>query len=216
MAAETRPPSATVPRGRPPRRTSPEDGFAVAGLLLSIFGFGLFGVVCCVVALVRIRRSGARGRGFAIAGLVISGAWAVLFVVMAASGWLSVPGDTATRQVSVHDLKPGVCLAEVPEGVRDVVDVVPCASSHEALVVAAFELAGGAYPGDEAVEATSDAGCLARLPAGLESRDDLEVHFLQPQRQGWASGDHVVTCIVAAASGALAEDLTTAAPAPGT
>jgi hypothetical protein len=50
------------------------DGLAVAGFVLSFLG-GIIAVVLCIVALARGRGGRRRGRGFAIAGLVISVIW---------------------------------------------------------------------------------------------------------------------------------------------
>lgn len=50
------------------------DGLAIAGFVLSFLG-GAIAVVLCIVALVRGRGGRRRGRGFAIAGLVISVVW---------------------------------------------------------------------------------------------------------------------------------------------
>ena len=188
------------------------DGFAVAGFVISILGGILLSVIFCLVALSRIRRSGARGRGLAISGLVLSGVWVALFALLASAGLLTVPNENTTGPVGSQNLQPGVCLAEVPTGTHMTVDAVACASPHKALVVAAFDLSGFAYPGDDEVVAAANDGCLERLPVELQSRDDLEIHYLHPQRQGWALGDHEVVCLVAAVSGTLTEDLATLVP----
>jgi hypothetical protein len=49
----------------------PTDGLAVTSFVLSLLGFNLLAVIFGHVALGRIRRTGAGGAGFAIAGLVI-------------------------------------------------------------------------------------------------------------------------------------------------
>ncbi|TDC70839.1 DUF4190 domain-containing protein, partial [Micromonospora sp. KC606] len=54
---------------------------AVAAFVLGLFG-GLLGLVLGVVALVRIHRSGQRGRGFAVAGLVLCGVWALAVALL--------------------------------------------------------------------------------------------------------------------------------------
>jgi hypothetical protein len=56
------------------------NGFAIAGFLCA-FLCGLIGIVFCVVALRQIKKRNQRGRGLAVAGLVISLASIALFVV---------------------------------------------------------------------------------------------------------------------------------------
>jgi hypothetical protein len=62
------------------------SGFAVAGLICSIVGIGLFGlqvigIGLSIRALYRIRDSGERGKGLAIAGIIVGVVTAVLAVV---------------------------------------------------------------------------------------------------------------------------------------
>ena len=57
--------------GRPPT-----DGFAVATLLTGVVPLIPVTLVLGVTALIRTARTGARGRGLAITGLVLAGLWA--------------------------------------------------------------------------------------------------------------------------------------------
>jgi Domain of unknown function (DUF4190) len=78
---------------RRPRRPPgpPYDGLAIAAFVLSLVGVHLVGVVLGHVALGRIRDSGRRGRGLAIAAVVLGyagivlalAAWVVYFSVFA-------------------------------------------------------------------------------------------------------------------------------------
>jgi hypothetical protein len=76
------------PYGYPPPGT---DGYAIASLLCSIllgvvpFLGGGLGITFGVVALRRCARSGARGRGLAVTGIVI-GALAIAFWILAVIG----------------------------------------------------------------------------------------------------------------------------------
>src|SRR5438445_725672 len=96
------------------------DGFAIAALVLGILG--VFGVVFGIIALRRIRRTGAHGRGLAIAGIVLSCSWIALIAVGAvlaafgsahrsSSGDLTVAGD-----VTLADLRVGDCVTSLPSG----------------------------------------------------------------------------------------------------
>jgi len=68
------------------------DGFAIAALVLAVFGGIVLSVVFALIALSRIRKGRRQqGRGLAIAALWVSGAWALLIagiVVLAVTGAL--------------------------------------------------------------------------------------------------------------------------------
>jgi hypothetical protein len=74
-------------------RTGKADGFAVASLLLGVFGITVIGAILSInfgiMALRRVRRTGQPGRGMAIAGLVLSAIWLLIvtfFVLGAGKG----------------------------------------------------------------------------------------------------------------------------------
>jgi uncharacterized membrane protein len=56
------------------------NGFSIAALVCSFFSIigGILGIIFGCVALSQIRRQGQRGRGMAIAGIVIGSCWIVL------------------------------------------------------------------------------------------------------------------------------------------
>ncbi len=89
-------------------RTGKADGFAIASLVLGVFGITVIGAILSInfgiMALRRTRRTGQPGRGLAIAGLVFSAIWLLIvtfFVLGAgkgpaqpsASGGLSSPSS---------------------------------------------------------------------------------------------------------------------------
>jgi hypothetical protein len=74
-------------------RTGKADGFAIASLLLGVFGITIIGAILSInfgiMALRRIRRTGQPGRGLAIAGLALSAIWLLIgtfFVLGAGKG----------------------------------------------------------------------------------------------------------------------------------
>jgi hypothetical protein len=76
-----------------PARTGKTDGFAIASLLLGLFGItvigAILGIIFGIVALRRVRRTGQPGRGLAIAGLIFSTIWLLIvafFVLGAGKG----------------------------------------------------------------------------------------------------------------------------------
>lgn len=60
----------------------PTDGLAITSFVLALCGFTVFAVIFGHVALSRIRRTGAGGSGFAIAGLVIGYVTLVALVIV--------------------------------------------------------------------------------------------------------------------------------------
>ena len=62
----------------------PSSTLAIAGLVTSVIGCtALVGLVLSIVALVRVRRGTATGRGLAIAGIVVGALWLVVGLVLA-------------------------------------------------------------------------------------------------------------------------------------
>jgi hypothetical protein len=56
--------------------------FAILGLIFSILpSFWIFGVIFSIVGLVQIKKEGGEGKKLAVAGLIICGAWLLLFML---------------------------------------------------------------------------------------------------------------------------------------
>lgn len=61
----------------------PTNGLAIAGLILSIIPFlEWLGLILSIIAFRQIRRTGAGGRGLAIAGMIIGGIFSIPLAVM--------------------------------------------------------------------------------------------------------------------------------------
>ena len=204
------PPPAQAPYGTPPPAqvsfapAAPQDGMAVAAFVLSLACMGIVAVPLAIWSLVRIRRTGARGRVLAWLALVISAVSLLILVAIVALALLVPPDRDATgavtepQSLSVTDLEIGDCLVRVPSTTTATsdVDVTPCANPHRGEVFANFDLPAGAYPGDELVSERAGEGCDDRLPASAEkAAKDLEVFYLTPQRESWRF-DRTVTCML--------------------
>jgi putative regulator of septum formation/uncharacterized protein DUF4190 len=181
------------------------NGFAIASLVISVFGGVLLSVVFGIIALVQTRRSGQKGRGLAIAGLAISSLWLVgiavgVIIAIASSADRDSTGNiTAGGDVSAFDLKVGDCLNDLKEG-QSITDLpaVPCAQPHEGEVFAVFDLPAGAYPGEAKVSDDAERECANRFEGYAPSSVDdtsIELFFLHPTQLSWAQGDHEVTCV---------------------
>lgn len=61
--------------------TLPMDSFAIPGFVLSLCGLALFGLIFSSISYSRIQKGLSRGRGFALAGVIISSV-SLLFVIL--------------------------------------------------------------------------------------------------------------------------------------
>ncbi|MFI9507738.1 DUF4190 domain-containing protein [Nocardia sp. NPDC052566] len=199
---------------RPPRT----NVLAIASLVLGVIGGCLLAVPLGIVALVQINKSGDRGRGLAIGGLVASGAWLLIAVLLVATGTLrgalevnptvivEQPLSTTTRggAVGVNEVRVGDCLDGLRAGSRTVT-VAPCERPHDAEVIIGFDLPAGTWPGAEAVRMRATDGCEAKLREVLRtlpSPRDFQVVAIHPDdAQRWLAS-RFVRCAVRDPAGA--------------
>ncbi|MFJ8308572.1 MULTISPECIES: DUF4190 domain-containing protein [unclassified Streptomyces] len=202
----------------------PVSGLAIGSLIA--------GVLCCIpplglvlgaVALGQIKKKGQRGKGMAIAGVVLSAISTLLLVVSIAtggltsgwrdfkSGWNGSASGVGSKSRSTLDLRSGDCF-DVPGGKleREVVSVriVPCGGRHDAEVSGSFRLtATGSYPGESAISAEADSKCWDLEQTYAMDRWKIPAtagpYYYTPSKQSWGLGDHSVTCAFAAHGGKL-------------
>jgi uncharacterized protein DUF4190/putative regulator of septum formation len=186
------------PAGGEPRKTS---GFAIASFVFGLIGGVLLSVIFGLVALRRIRRRNQKGRGFAIAGLVLSGVWVLLIAVFVVVGVSTDAERDPSGRVqeggseSVFDLRVGDCANDVEEVEEEVsVDVTPCREPHDAEVISSFDFPEGDYPGEARVFREADRRCADELNA-LGAGGGAQGFYYYPTEVSWAGGDREVTCI---------------------
>jgi hypothetical protein len=182
---------------------------AVAALVLGVAGFLLVtvpaGLVLSVVGLVRTRRHRRRGRGLAVAGLVLALVWSagaggLAAVIASRTG--SVDRDAQGRvtkpaQVSPGDLRMGDCVDTSKTGELTTVPVTPCGSRRSGKVYAVLTLAPGGWPGRSTVDARAEAGCTTRYErAGKRATAPSRIAYFGPSELGWRLGDRSVVCVV--------------------
>jgi Domain of unknown function (DUF4190)/Septum formation len=194
------------PPGRP---YSPKtSGWAIASFVIGLLGGVILSVIFGIVALRRIKRLGQQGRGFAIAGLALSGLWVLLIILLIIVGSLgNATRSSSTGQItqggklSVFSLAVGDCF-DNPTTAQDVATVTaePCNQPHSAQVYAKFNLAGSnfSYPGTATVTQLASTGCTARTGSIDRSKatNAMTVHFLFPDQTAWLGGRRAVTCMV--------------------
>lgn len=205
-----RPPAARGQWSATPQPVRPTNGFAIASLTFGIIGGILFGVIFGIIALVQIRRRGQKGRGLAIAGLVLSGLWAIILGVGAALVIMDEadrdPSGEITREGSVPatSMQVGDCLENLEEASAiSSLPAVPCSEPHEGEVFGLFDLPTGDYPDQASMESQASTRCSELLRAySAAAFDDPSVglFYLYPLESGWPD-DREVVCIAAALDG---------------
>ncbi|MFB7088028.1 DUF4190 domain-containing protein [Streptomyces sp. NPDC056296] len=194
------------PYGAYPRQP-PVNGVAIAAFVLGVLCFvPAVGLVLGLIALAQIRRRGERGKGFAVAGSVLSSVGLALWVLSLSTGaaadfWDGFR-DAARGEGTAYSLEKGQCFTTPSgslQGVTYDVDEVPCEEEHDGEVFAAFELPGGSFPGDGEITRKADERCYALQDTYAMDRwalpTDVDVYYLTPTSQSWRTGDREITCL---------------------
>ncbi|MEU7406178.1 DUF4190 domain-containing protein [Streptomyces sp. NPDC044948] len=188
-------------------RQAPVNGLAIAAFVLGVLCFvPAVGLVLGLIALARIRKRGERGKGFAVAGCVLSSVglalWALTLSTGAAADFWDGFRDAARGEGTAYSLEKGQCFTTPDgslQGVTYDVDEVPCERRHDGEVFASFELPRGSYPGDEGITRVADDRCYALQDAYAMDRwalpADVDVYYLTPTSASWRAGDREVTCL---------------------
>ncbi|GLW97453.1 DUF4190 domain-containing protein [Microtetraspora sp. NBRC 16547] len=206
-------PGSYPPQPYPPYEARPRstNSFAVVSLVFGILGGLLFSVIFGIVALAQIRKRGDKGRGLAIAGLILSGVWVLVIVAaIAITSLSSAKRDgsgaiTESGSLSVMDLRIGDCLNGVADGkVSYTISAKSCSEPHDAEVITKFDLSIGAWPGRDAVSDKATSGCekrLARMLSDSPMVDRLSGFILYPPDAASWRKDRSVKCLVVDANG---------------
>jgi hypothetical protein len=180
---------------------------AIAAFVLGVLCFvPAVGLVLGLIALARIRKRGERGKGFAVAGSVLSSVglalWALSLSTGAAADFWDGFLDAARGEGTAYALEKGQCFTTPSgslQGVTYDVERVPCREEHDGEVFAAFELPGGAFPGDAEITRAADERCYGLQDAYAMDRwalpADVDVYYLTPTAQSWRTGDREITCL---------------------
>ncbi|MFM6849589.1 MAG: DUF4190 domain-containing protein [Terrabacter sp.] len=212
-----RPGDAGVPAGplmAPPRTPVPgTNGLAIAALCCGLVGLvplaAVAAIVLGIVALNQLRDRIQRGKGMAIAGLVLGVLWVLgwaAFIVAAVSDAPARDASGAVTQTSdafVEDLKAGDCFSGAGRTEVDSVTIIPCASPHESQVVTIFAMPAGPWPGKDKVVAAAEDGCIDKADPLItrQAYDDLRPSFIYPQDAfAWRGGREII-CVVDAPTG---------------
>lgn len=197
-------------------RTNPLSIVAI----ITGFLFPVAGIITGAVALAQIKRSGEKGRGLALGGLIagsvltaLAFVGALIFVIAVfigvaqgesadpygqqEGGVTVAPDEQAPVDPSAIAL--GACLDNLPGGVIGTDNVVDCAQPHAYEIFHTFDVADAAFPGDAGIEDAAYTGCEGAFPAfvGVDYQNStLDYYFVGPTEQTWAAGDREIACLL--------------------
>ena len=197
----------------------PLNGLAVASLVVAVLlvgGLGL-GIVLGIIALRQIERSGQRGRGAALAGIVLSGLWTVAIIAVAVTGTDTDMEDDDTAQVSttttgtptttpadlelpVNLLSVGTCLKDPGKVERNIESLgsTSCTKPHKGQVIAGFESSEKEWPGLDGVRTEANRRCTPKLVSvGQRTlrRRQVALVYLYPPEEHWSEDQRRILCI---------------------
>lgn len=201
----------------PPQRTG-TNALAVASFVLGLIALVPVSVVLGIVGLVSGTRKQQRGRGFAVAGLVLSGLWVVggMAGLIGSAVYASSHGAPGTRYApgarAFSALSPGTCFNRPAGSTSQYVSVVACDTDHNGQFLAVVKLPDtGLYPGDTALENSADAACMdsetAAFPDQVGLPSTAELRFRYPSEQTWANGSRNADCFYQTSSGTLSQQM---------
>ncbi|HEU5032495.1 MAG TPA: DUF4190 domain-containing protein [Spirillospora sp.] len=199
------------------------NGMAIAAFVTGLLGCcGVVGAVLGFISLRQIADRGGKGRGLAIAGIVLSALW----IVGGTIGYLVIPGSdssssatgpdgtpkpktTKPEKIDAYTMKVGDCINDpvssgapadesAPPVEVESVKKVPCTGPHDGEVLAVFKLTQTVMPGDQEMSRLASTGCKLRIQRKLD-RDPAAAHlgrsFYYPTADSWRDGDRAVTCL---------------------
>ncbi|SDT79004.1 DUF4190 domain-containing protein [Actinoplanes derwentensis] len=200
----------------PPVAAQGTNGFAIAALVTSICGgLGLgsvLGLAFGITALVQIKRRPQKGRGLAIAAVVISSLTMLLAIVAVTSVLIDKAKDKAAgiEDVDTTALKQGDCIRSIKESaaVYDM-PVMPCTQPHEAEVYHVFTFPAGPFPGRTTIETEGETRCNAAFePFLTPQNENMDIYYLYPRNTlDWAR-DRTLICIAADPAGPRTTSMT--------
>ena len=200
-----------MPPGPPQAPPGQTNGQAIAAFVLGLLAVVPVSIVLGIVALVRINRTRQRGKGLAIAGLVLSAVWIVVGAggLLLAAGYAVSHSDSASPfdpsgrpggSEPVEELPLGSCFNQPKDQVTDLVPVVPCDGVHDRQLYARISLPG-AWPGKAQAQQQSAVACAKATgtafsdPAGLKGEAVLYTYY--PNQGDWQDGDSQAWCTLA-------------------
>ncbi|MFI0370215.1 DUF4190 domain-containing protein [Actinomadura sp. 1N219] len=211
----------------PPSYEGKTNGVAIAAFVTGLLGcLGVLGLILGIVALKQIGERGGKGRGLAIAGIILSCLWIVGgiagFALRGSGNGSSASDDpggsrpttavTKPQKVDALKMRLGDCINDdsgatttaTAEPVEvETVKVVPCNGPHDGEVMAIFKLPGAMLPSENKLRQLAGDGCEKRITSKISrdpAADSLATSYYYPTLESWTSGDRNVTCVAVSAT----------------
>jgi hypothetical protein len=173
------------------------DRWAIAALATSLPGLVPIAAVLGLIALSRIRRSGARGRGLAIGALVICLCWLIAIGVAAA---LNLDGERRAgigRTTTISQVRVQQCFdADLEVDTLRQVRIADCAAAHSGEAYAKVRaMLTGLSADQKGVVATQQCATAFEAFIGKSyERSELDMYYVVLEDQAVADGN--VLCMV--------------------
>ena len=184
---------------------------AIVAIVLG-FVFPIGGIIAGSVALAQVKRTGEKGRGLAIGGIVAGAVMMVLSIIVgialfllftlgAASSSAGSPLDPflPPAENDTFALPVGTCLDELSTTYITSDNVLDCSQPHNFEIFRSFLVDDGAFPGESVFEEQAYEKCDAAFAdfVGLPYADStLEYTYLSPTQETWAQGDREILCMI--------------------
>ncbi len=195
----------------PPNQQSGWSGLAIAAFVASLVPLvGILAAVpLAIVALVKIGKSHQKGKGLAIAAIIISVLWWIGFIALAVWFTQGVERDdagviTTQGRIDFGEIRVGDCVSiPDPGGSEDVntfeLKGVPCSEQHNAEAVALIPIEGDSYPGTDAIDNQTARECATNALSYLSGvpKAGLQPYRLIPTDSIWDDDNgHRAICFV--------------------
>ncbi|QAY61988.1 DUF4190 domain-containing protein [Xylanimonas allomyrinae] len=190
---EPTPEPGTVGRPAPAQGT---DRFAVAALVLGLAGASVLAIIFGFVGLSRVKKSGRKGRGMTIAGIVLGFVW--LVIALALVGLAVARHQDNLDRIAAEPDTVGQCFDIADGASLEKAAIVPCDGPHRWEVFAITTFPAGDFPGTATLSAQADTFCASAISAYVTDGTDLQtvgITFSTPNETAWALGSRNALCL---------------------
>ncbi|WZH37977.1 MAG: septum formation family protein [Microbacterium enclense] len=190
----------------------------VVAIFAIVLGFlvPIGGIIAGAIGLAQVKRTGEKGRGLAITGIVVGSvmtvlgtiaviAFIALVVVGGAAREAANPGDGGVFDPNggapsqVLSLQVGECLDDVSTGIITTDNLVDCDSPHTYEVFGDVAVPDGAFPGESAIDTTAQRSCdeaFASYVGVPYDESTLDYSYVGPSSDTWDLGDRQIACLL--------------------
>lgn len=131
----------------------------------------------------------------------------IVRTALAVVGAVGVSASLAACGSQVATAEVGACVNTSDMEGEEITEIptVDCSEEHDAQVFHVFDLEDGDFPGDEAVDAAADEGCLGQFETFVGTpyeESALDYAYIQPTQETWdQADDREILCVMFAMDG---------------